>query len=219
MIKLAVFDWNGTLIADAKALYEGVNKELAVFDLPPITLQQYRELSEIPVINFYKKFGISEKVFRAKSDAVAQAFHSYYEPRVAKVRTRSGARALLDNLHRKKIVRIVLSNHNVEAISLQLQRLKLQHHFEAILANDTLTGSHLVGKADRLKKYLQTSPIKPSEVVIIGDTPEEIQIGKKLGVKSISITGGYCTEQRLRTAGPDSLVHKLRDIENVIKEM
>ena len=59
MIKLVVFDWNGTLFADAQAAVHGANARLTFLGLEPITLKQYREAFEIPaskIINGVKCF-------------------------------------------------------------------------------------------------------------------------------------------------------------------
>ncbi len=45
MNKLAVFDWNGTLIDDSHANWEAGNHCLAAFDKGPITYDQYQELA------------------------------------------------------------------------------------------------------------------------------------------------------------------------------
>src|SRR4051812_10012686 len=119
MIKLAVFDWNGTLLADTQAVVEGANKEFAVVNIPPITVSQFREYYKVPLTDYYQKIGITAEMHRTNSAEMAKAFHSYYEPRVARARTRAGTKEILMKLKKDKIRCVILSNHTMEGIYLQ----------------------------------------------------------------------------------------------------
>lgn len=215
MIKLVVFDWNGTLLADTQAVLEGVERELAVLGHPPMTMGEFRTYYDMPITKLYQHFGISEEELRAKSAETAAAFHGFYEPRVAKARTRTGAKQVLETLAKEKISMVILSNHTVEGIYLQLARLKLTNFFEAVLANEIVGAAYFKGKQDRLDDYLKLHKLLPKEVVIVGDTIEEIKIGKRLGLKTVAITGGYNSTKRLKASKPDVLIHKLRDLIDV----
>jgi phosphoglycolate phosphatase len=219
MIKLVVFDWNGTLLADNAAIVHGTNQELAILGLPPIDLATYRRHFDVPLVAFYKNFGVSAAVFRSQSGKLASAFHASYEPLVAAGRTRPGARRVLAGLHGQGYTQIVLSNHTVEGIYLHLKRLRLLPYFAAVLANDAVEGMHFKGKQDRLKQYLQENQLEAAEAVIIGDTVEEVRIGRNLGLKTVSITGGYNTAARLRAARPDAIIHSLRALPTVLEEL
>jgi phosphoglycolate phosphatase len=218
MIQLAIFDWNGTILDDLQITIDASNVELAVLGIPPVGTDKYVEMIEIPLINYYKKLGISETVFKKHTIALAKAYHEYYEPLAAKARTRRGTRACLKYLQAKNIQLIILSNHTVEGIYLQLNRLKMTHYFDAVLANDEIHGSHLLGKEARLKEYLDSQNYSPDEVVIIGDTIEEIGIGKKFGLKTIAISGGINSVSRLQRGRPDVLASSMAGIVEAIKE-
>ena len=56
MYDYVFWDWNGTLFDDAYATCESVNTMLKKRGISPISLESYRELIEVPIINFYKKW-------------------------------------------------------------------------------------------------------------------------------------------------------------------
>ena len=64
----------------------------------------------------------------------------------------------------------------------------------------------------RLVKY------NPKDVFVIGDSPEEIEFGKELGVGTVAITNGYYSEVRLKMAKPDYLVHSLNEFQKIIMQ-
>ncbi len=218
MIKLVVFDWNGTLFNDVEAAVVGANAKMKVFGYPPITLRQYREAFEIPSPKTYEHLGVDPKTIQAKALDATKAFHIAYEKEAALVDTRTGCAEVLQYLYKQGIPRIIFSNHTESGIIFQLDRLKLAPYFGAVLANKSIMDSHSVGKKDHLISYLKTLEFKPGEILIIGDTPEEMQIGKELGLKSIGITGGFCTTERLKAAKPDVLVNSLHEIIPAIEE-
>lgn len=219
-IKLVVFDWNGTLLADSMAVVQAANKsEIPMLGLKPVTLNQLRETYEVPIVHAYEKLGVSPELFREKSAETSEAFHRHYEPLAARTHTRPGTRAMLQALHSNHIQRIILSNHTMEGIFLQLDRLKLQDYFDAVLANEAIGNAHYVGKQHRLERYLATTNYQPDEVAIIGDTPEEVRIGRALGIRTIAISGGVCARHRLVSAKPDTLVASVNQILKAVEEM
>lgn len=220
MIKLIVWDWNGTLFDDAHAVLAASNQsEIPFFGLAPLTLEEMRDIYEIPLSRAYEKLGIAPEVFRTRSPEIAPLFHKIYEPLAAKGRTRIGARDMLQKLTSQNLRCIILSNHTMEGIYLQLARLKLAPYFTDLLANNDLNESHHTGKQHRLESFLEKNEYNRSEVAIVGDTPEEVRIGRNLGLHTISITGGMCSRERLAATSPDYLAGSINQVLNILKGM
>lgn len=220
MIKLVVFDWNGTLFDDTKIVLEAVNaSEVKVLGIPPLTLERYRETYDAPLHRFYENLGISRETFDAKSAEIAAKFHPIYEPLAAHARTRPGTKKTLETLRKKGISCVILSNHTVEGIYLQISRLKLVDLFDAVLANGGTEEMHHTSKQHRLESYLEENDIAPSETIIVGDTVEEIRIGHNLGLRTISITGGNNSEKRLHAAQPTAIIHTVSELNDLMEEL
>jgi phosphoglycolate phosphatase len=212
MIRYAFFDWNGTLLADTTLRYHLANASAKMLGHPGITRAEHREHLVIPVKLFFKNIGIPDEVYEAQGAAERVKFHEAYEAGAAKARTRQGARTMLDELHRRGIRRIILSNHTTSGILAQLKRLRLAHHFDEILANDSIHTSSFKGKRDYLHDYLIKHRIDPAEAAIIGDTTEEIHLGKEFGLKTVAITGGIHARKRLLSERPDALINRLPEL-------
>ncbi|RJQ38511.1 HAD family hydrolase [Candidatus Microgenomates bacterium] len=219
MIRLVAFDWNGTLFSDTKAICEAVNQVLKLFKFGPIGLSSFQKHFDVPISKTYIGLGISENEVIAKSSQVAETFHSYYEQRVTKIRTRAGAKELLTWLSKNNIECVIFSNHIDEQIKKQLKRLKIDKFFSKILSNEhreaSLKGR---GKKDKLKDYLDSQNILAKEILLIGDTVEEIEIGKEFGAVTVAITHGNCSTARLKAKKPDYLVCSLKDMIGIIKK-
>ena len=146
-------------------------------------------------------------------------FHKDYEPRIAKVRTRTGARKLLDFLFKRSVEMIVISNHTVEGVNFQIERLGLQKYFSNVYARDAKGSWASRSKLEKLQKFLSQHSFPPEEIIIIGDSPEEVEVGKHLGIHTIAITGGFCSARRLKEARPDYLIHNLTEMIEVVKKL
>ena len=220
MIKLVVFDWNGTILADTKTVVKAINLgEMPVLKLPDMTVRKYQEIYDVPLHHYYRALGVSDEDHAKHAPALSEGFHKHYEQHIGRAKTRPGARKALDELHEKNIQRIILSNYIQHRIVEQLERLKLTHHFEAILANEHSGLVHHTGKQHRLETYLSMHNLKPSSVVIVGDSLEEIRIARALGIKVISISGGTCSIYRLNKGQPDALIHSLSQLNTVLEEL
>ena len=107
---------------------------------------------------------------------------------------------------------------HTSGIITQLRRLKFETFISQILANTEL-GSSLKNrnKKEKLQNYLQNQSYKPQDILIIGDSPEEIEAGKALNITTVAITNGYCSESRLKAAKPDYIINNLSELKNIIK--
>ncbi|MCU0653013.1 MAG: HAD hydrolase-like protein [Candidatus Pacebacteria bacterium] len=219
MKKLAVSDFNGTLLADARACMDADNHVLKTFGGKPVDLKTYRDTIIIPAINFYVQHGCRREELEIKSREVGEVLHTFYETRAAKCRTRRGAKQLLEWLRKNRIATVILSNHTVEGITGQLKRLGMDQLVTELLANH-VRGNTLKNrnKKEKLRYYLEISGCNPKDAIIIGDSPEETEIGKELGICTVAITDGYYAKWRLKAARPDYLVRNLAEFREIINK-
>lgn len=220
MIKLVAFDWNGTLFADTKPIVDADNVVLEKLGLAPITVSHFRNIFTIPLIEYYAGCGVDRAKYLKHQHEIEEWFHEAYEQRVKHVRTRSGVRKLLHWLDERKIVPIIFSNHTNEGIHFQLNRLGIGTFFQDVLARDLHNGPDEKRiKGAKLEAYLEANGYKKSDVVIVADGVEEIEIGKTLGIPCVALSGGYTSTIRLRGASPDFLIHSLIGLEKIIEKL
>lgn len=219
--KLVVFDWNSTLIADTQAAWKASNACLEYYGGKAITLEKFRETFTFPVIHFYTLNGVSADTVLRDKDGGNEVFQGTYERFAANARTRTGARRLLDWLTNEDYSVTILSNYLTDKINTHLERLKIDHYFHHVCAHncDGTTILQSTSKAQRLSDYMIKRNYKPADTVIIGDTMEEPEIARALGLTSIGITDGCISRSRLAKATPDHTVTSLKDINVILKRL
>ncbi len=220
MIKLVAFDWNGTLLADTNQTWVSNNFAFAAMGLKPISLRKFKETFDVPIVNLYVNNGFNKLKFLKNQKEQAKLFHTFYESRATKIRSRAGSREILRWLKKNKIEAIIYSNHTVHGINLQLKRLKLKNLFTRVVANIEMHGaSEIRSKESKLCEYTKLKGYKPFEVVSIGDTSEEVDIGQAQKFHTVAITGGFHTTARLKQCHPDFLIHNMGDLVGIIKKL
>lgn len=220
MIKLIAFDWNGTLLADTKQIWVASNYTFKKFGLKPISLAVFKKTYDIPMVNFYTATGMTKQAFFKIAEAQSEVYHPYYEKLISKARSRGGAKQILTWLKEQKINAIIYSNHTNVGIATQLKRLNLNKFISHILANDKHQDTSKTRRKEaKLFEYIKSKGYKPHEVVSVGDTCEEVEIGKSLGLHTIAISGGSHSIPKLKAAKPDFLIHNLKEIKDIISKL
>jgi phosphoglycolate phosphatase len=216
-LDLWIFDFNGVIIADTQACYETDCHVIKAFGGRPPSLASFRDNITIPAIDFYVRYGCKREDLLANLEKLGITFHLFYEERAAKCRTRKGVRELLQALKKKSIPAVILSNHTASEINDQLKRLKLDGFFQDVLANSAFNTSMIKkNKLGRLEQYFEEHDFIPEESIIIGDSPEEIEIGKKLGMVTVAVSDGYYARWRLRNRRPNWTVANIGDLARLI---
>lgn len=214
-----VFDWNCTLLDDIALVLEATNALLAHGKKPLIDLATYQRTITLPLRHFYQAVGFSAQELDDNFAVIQDVFHDYYEARVHTQQLRPGAAALLEAAAAHNVNTIILSNHLEQPIRAQLARLAIDQHFPQVLAYaDRATQFMHETKGQRLARFMTEHGLQPERMVIIGDTAEEVQIARDLGLTGVALTGGFFNHERLQAEAPDHLVHGLDEFHAVLRQ-
>ena len=218
--KAVIFDWNGTLFADIKHAIAATNATIPLFGAKPASLRTYQNEFSMPLKDFYVRLGCDAKELDRRMDELFAVWGGHYDANVHKARLRRGARALLKELKANNHRAAILSNHTVSCITKQTKRLGIYEHFDAILANGEHDFKNIMHKADkgsRLKVFASRHEI--SKALVIGDSPEEIEIAHHYGFLGVGIAGGFCSADRIRAARPDFMINSLTQMPEIVRHV
>ncbi|MES5485213.1 HAD hydrolase-like protein [Bradyrhizobium sp. INPA03-11B] len=208
-----VFDWNGTLLDDSYALLQTTNDMLTRFGHATIDINTFREHCDVPLSLLYRSLGMSHDEVAVVDRDGSALFHDTYEPLAGNADLREGARRVLELARREAASSIIVSNHIVAPLRSQLRRLGINEYINDVLAFESRTTQFKsMSKGERLRLYMEENDLKPASTFIIGDMPVETDIARNLGLISISITGGFVSESRLRAANPDYTINNHHEL-------
>ena len=118
---MIVFDWNGTLLADAPLCVRATNKILAMLDVPKISIAQYRKHYTMPLDRLYHAIGCDPEMLIAREHEIHPLWHRVYD--AALPRLRPGAKPMLRVMKKTGHNAIILSNYVTHKIEAQAKRL------------------------------------------------------------------------------------------------
>jgi phosphoglycolate phosphatase len=214
-----VYDWNGTLLDDMDAVIGALNVILRKFNRAEIEHEAFRDLCLYPFPILYRRLGFSEDEIETLGKDGNGIFHYNYELLAANAPLRKGAMGLLELSRKNKVQNLILSNHMVDAIGVQLERLNIKDYFSKVLAFASRESQYKdISKGERLRLYLKDNGINPATALIIGDSEEECEIARDLHLVSIAITGGTVSERRLRAANPDHIIHDFHELLPILQK-
>ena len=204
-----LFDWDGTLInsyaADSSA-YLAMFREMGI----PWGLE---ELARHYSPNWYRVYRAA-KLPRARWDDADRAWRAQYakhSPRLI-----AGARQVLARLGRAHHLGLVTSGDR-DRVTQQLREFRLTRLFGArVCSGDT---PEKKPHPAPLRLALQKLCLKPSACVYVGDSPEDLEMAKRAGVRAIAVLGPFPTEKRLRAARPDFLLESIRELPELLKRL
>lgn len=98
MIRHVVWDWNGTLFADAEAMIASTIDAFHSLNLPPVTTERYQRLHTQPIDTFYDRL-FGQTVPARLRQQLHAAFHEAYQRRrpdlgLTRARTKRCARLI-----------------------------------------------------------------------------------------------------------------------------
>ena len=130
-----------------------------------------------------------------------------------------GARELLEALEEHDHLHLALLTGNYrEAAEIKLQHFEIWEFFEWGAFSDDAADRNALVPIARSRAETYDIPAEAIErVIVIGDTPHDIECARVSGARSIAVaTGGYSMAQ-LKEAGADEVLPDLSDTERVIK--
>jgi phosphoglycolate phosphatase-like HAD superfamily hydrolase len=137
------------------------------------------------------------------------------------VQLKPGIKELLADLEtRKELLLGLLTGNFEEGARWKLETHKLNRYFTlGAFGDGTKIRADLPPRAVAEAKRLTGQEFKGKEIVIIGDTPNDVLCGKPLGVRTIAVATSNYTLEQLQAESPDYLFADLTDKTKVLSAL
>ena len=209
-IKIIFFDFDGT-IADTFNTLVGITNQLAVnFGYKPLGEEELAQIKNLSSREIIKYSGIS--IF--KFPLLLAKIKSELREEIYNVKAFPEIESALLELRNQVGKIVILSSNSKENILAFLETNNLQNSFDFIY-----TEAALFSKSKVINRILKQENIKPEESIYIGDETRDIDAAKRSRVKAIAVSWGFNSQQILAEHNPDFLVHKPKELIDIIKNL
>jgi len=197
-----LFDWDGTLVdsyhADSSA-YFAMFKEMGIDWGEQQLAQHYSP-------DWYEVYRAA-RLPRKQWDAADLAWRRHYAKHHPQLIV--GVRRVLSKLAAKHRLGLVTSGDR-DRVHKQLRAFRLTSTFAArVCSGDT---KRRKPHPEPLLMALQQMRLAPAACVYVGDSPQDIQMARRAGVRAIGVIGSFPTEAGLRAEKPEILLSSLSEL-------
>jgi phosphoglycolate phosphatase-like HAD superfamily hydrolase len=222
MARLVLFDLDGTLLQPRDPLHSrAFNEVLASFcafegsiDWSGTSGMVDRSILAV----LFQRAGMDPGATRrALTKACRQMNASYIRgPIEPEDRTLPGARGVVERLNALGIPMGLLTGNVTEVAWGRVGQAGLRDYFVAgAFGDEAMRRSTLVRRAIRRCQAALACEFAPSEILVVGDTPRDIQAAHLAGVRCVAVATGGFSEDELQRERPHAVIPDLTDTEAV----
>lgn len=220
MIKLCVFDLDGTLLDTVPDLTAAMNYAMEKTGHDPITTEQTRSYIGNGIKNYAKR-AVSQSYETDTPDEEAEKavafFKEYYKEHLINGTTvYPGIKEMLEKLKNDGMRLAVLSNkYDIAA------KYIIDHFFPSVF--DCVYGESEVckRKPDPSGFFMicKDTGCAPEEAVMIGDAPTDVNAAKNAGATPVSVLWGYRSREVLEENGARLFADDAKQLFDIIKRI
>ncbi len=204
LIKLVIFDLDGTIVDAYRAIKNSINFTLKTLGHPQVSSYAVRRAVGWGDENFIKSF--------IKEDQEAQRalviYRKHHKTSLLKFsRVIPGVRKVLSFLRNRDIELAIASNRPPRFTDILLKHLDLKKYFDLIVC--AKNKEEIKPKPDLLLRIIKRLKVAPRQALYVGDMVIDVYAGKNAKIRTISVLGGSSTKEELRKARPFKIIQSL----------
>lgn len=203
MIKNIIFDWDGVLKDSFSKFYETTKIMFKKLGKEPISIEEIKKTFNTPYMEFWNHH--FPDLDEEKEKLIYYEAYTKTKP----VELYKGAIETINKLKERKIRMFIVSSSLMGEIFPDLEKNNTLGAFEKIVYE-------VHEKETDINRIIEDYNLDRNETAIISDTTGDINYGKKTNIKTIAITWGFQTRERLSTVNPDIIIDDIKELVEVI---
>lgn len=219
-MKLVLFDIDGTLLTCGGSGMEAMRRTSAAMFGERVSFDGIRAAGSMDPHLFREALAQSDALHLEDQH---DGFRAHYieqisvtlEERRADVQSYTGVHALLEEVFERPedVVPGLLTGNYGESARHKLHAVRIDPARFAITAfgDEAPTRPGLVALAMKRWAESRGTPVSPDEVLVVGDTPRDVECASANGVACLAVATGHYSAEELREAGATDVVDDLSD--------
>lgn len=213
--KALVFDMDGTLLDTLEDLADSTNFALNAHGFNSQPTEAYRYFVGSGARTLIERALPEDSRDDATIETCLATYKEHYQGNWSnKTAIYAGLKELLDAATAQGLALAILTNKPQHFANQCVDLFLADWTWQAVQGQ--VEGVPLKPSAEISSKVTEQLNLEPSEVLYIGDTNVDMATAKNANYESVGVTWGFRTEQELRDAGAQHIVHTPMDILKIL---
>lgn len=211
MIKLCIFDMDGTLVNTIDTIAYFGNTTLEKFGIEPIPTENYKTLVGNGSRVLIERMLEFREVELAECDELHRSYMEAYDNDFMYLtEAYEGIVPMLQKLKELGVKTAILSNKDDATAKKVAEDLFEEGLIDLCLG--AREGKALKPDPESVFEIVEDFGVARNECIYVGDTATDIETAKNAGLYSIGVLWGFRDEAELRSAGADSIISEPMEI-------
>ena len=189
-INTILFDWDGTIVDSAQAGLTAYEKSFAELGIP-FDYETYCRVYSPNWLSVYESLGLPKERWQQADELWTQ----HYGEQSAELMT--GAAETVAELRKKGYRLGVVSSGNNSRVNRELKELGLATFFEVVICHEQI--SNRKPHPEGLETAMRSLECSASEACYVGDSPEDVEMGKRANMFTVGVRSSYPTSWKLQS--------------------
>ncbi|MGH9548573.1 MAG: HAD family hydrolase [Terriglobales bacterium] len=213
MYKLAIFDFDGTLVDSAPGIIDVMRQVVEEYKMPHTVLDEWRNLVGVPLMRQ------CEIIFPDQSEEywleIATRYRVIYDKQAIEICPLfPGLIDMLERLKKEHIKITIASSKRRYLIQEVLDHHELTGYFDLIVGAQDV--SNHKPHPESVLQTLEKLDTAADDAVVTGDSSYDLDMARNAGVDAIGVTTGVHTADILARSEPKHIVGGLREVLPII---
>ena len=205
--KLFVFDFDGTIVDTRLSIIKTFNETLIGLNKKPLPENEIEKLIGLPLDKIFESIGVSGLDLQIAIQEYCSKYNDIYYKAVMLF---PDVIEVLSNLKKQGHVLSIASNKGKEAIEKLLKYLEIEQYFSCVAGEEDVETKK--PSPEVVFKIASKLNFNISDVIVIGDTKYDLQMGNAAGTETCAAVYGYDSIENLKKERPTYLINSFKDI-------
>ncbi len=207
-MKTLIWDFNGTIIDDARFCHQIETKMLQKRHMHTYTFEEYRDMFCFPVIDYYYKMGYTFE--NETYDDISIEFNQYYDDGFSTLSVMDDFIETIQNATKLGYQNMILSASRQDNLLNQCKMLGIDSYFVEICGTDNIYGG---SKIEVGKQLMEKRNLNPEECLFVGDSLHDKECANAIGIENVTLVATGHQSKDVLQKDYDKVVNHLREVE------
>ncbi|HEX9630442.1 MAG TPA: HAD-IA family hydrolase [Pyrinomonadaceae bacterium] len=202
-INTLLFDWDGTLVDSAQLGLTAFEQSFATLGIN-FDREIYARVYSPNWYSVYEAMGLPPDQWQRADELWIQHYGEQ------NARLVEGAKSTITALKEKNYRLGVVSSGSVCRVTREIKESGVAEFFEVVVCNEQMTNKK--PDPEGLETALRSLGCKCKQSAYVGDSPEDIEMGKRAKMLTVGVRSEYPTSWKLESYGPDIFLKSFNEL-------